>query len=99
MPRDVNAKIDEVGETLLRAADLLETEGWCQKSGRKDGKRCAAVAIEDAAPSYEVEDSAWLRVYRALGGTSIVCWNDAPGRTQEDVTAFLRSVAYLPGGI
>lgn len=86
--------MNAVADTLNRAADLIERDGWCQGLGRDaDGSRCAAVALHDA----QADRLVWRGAYRALkarvGTRLVVDWNDTPGRTQAEVVAALRAAA------
>jgi len=84
-------------EILLKAADLIERDGWCQGADLKqvDGKpaRCAERAIEEFLTSRRK----FWEVMRALRNhvtvNTVWEWNDAPGRTKEEVIAGLRGAA------
>jgi hypothetical protein len=100
-----------VKEALQRAADHIETVGWTQRQAfdRSDDRpldacpACALGALDLAcfAPNYR-EGS--LEAYRegvqllrdATGAIAIPEWNDAPGRTKEEVVAAFRKAASLP---
>ena len=95
-------------DVLHRAADLLESGewGWCQGFVRNGDNLCALGAIAVAAGdvltprlerfSLKHSDLSWsareLFVVHNEGGA---CWNDAPGRTREEVIAALRKAAEL----
>lgn len=90
---------------LLKAADLLESNGWCQYTYRDyRGQRCLMGALHDASWSEQLDDGFGGRLPSvshslAVGhlmcrlGGSISHWNDHPGRTQEEVVAVLREAA------
>ena len=93
-------ELDEASKVLLRAADLVEDGRltWVQGSENCRGSNvCAAIAIQRAADgTWGVAPEARARFAAAVGGGStydIWHWNDAPGRTQAEVVAKLRSVA------
>lgn len=73
----------------LAAARLIERRGWCQGAfERLDGRVCAAGAINRAATSV-----AWLDFdyYQTVG--SLIPFNDAPGRTKDEVLSALLGLA------
>jgi hypothetical protein len=92
---DRKPAVDECGQMLLRAADYIEEHGWCQSRVMdKEGRVCLLGAILyvggtglDFMP----------RVEKAAGigqGGLIACWNNAPGRTKQEVVDVLRRAAY-----
>lgn len=87
-------------EVLLRAAEIVE-ERWQQgSSGEPGGPRCAIGAIEEAIwgddypgpERFSLALEVKVRVRHMFIG-SIALWNDAPGRTKEQVAAKLREAA------
>ena len=95
---DKRWELDEVGKVLDAAADYIEGYGWCQyklEDGR--GRACLMGALlrvwsdETIEHRYAVLD----RLAGLLGRSvnSIALWNDAPGRTKEEVIAALRGAA------
>ena len=95
-------------DVLHRAADLLEEFGWCQGaltnlgigiSPREAGvdRFCLSGAIGRAVYDLlgfsEGSAIAWARILHDLGGIEAVSWNDAPGRTKEEVVTKLREAA------
>lgn len=95
--------VDEDGEVLLRAADILEQRGWCQyEQESPDGRLCLYGAIftarhGSAMPEQErSNDDGWNRDAHTLGFPSAgaaVSWNNAEDRTAAEVIARLRSAA------
>jgi hypothetical protein len=84
-----------VRDVLHRAADLLEEFGWCQgRAGSKaDGAMCAGGAVIEAVADFRNGPNfwtTWSRFCEKYRGTS---WNDAPGRTKEEVVTALREAA------
>ena len=92
------AAVDEVGQVLLRAADILRESGWCRyRTRREDGARCAIGAIgEAAAGSGRKYIYAYDRMADALGirDIGIGFWNDRPERTKEQVIEAFERAAY-----
>ena len=76
-------------EILLRAAEVLERDGWTQGASTCGRKRCAMTAIGDADGRIEERE----RLRAVIGSNSIVDWNDAPGRTASEVIAAMREAA------
>lgn len=89
----------------MKAYELVQ-KGWCQKVHAKDSNgaviynlsdmavlRCAYAALEYV---YRAHSSKFtlitqnLRDY--LNVSSIICWNDDPERTQEEVVEALKAV-------
>lgn len=87
-----------VSETLERAAEILEHDGWCQ--GRyvsEDGSRCLMGALwraaYDGGGAYTLPEEESLRKFLGVGYRRLSQWNDAPGRTAKEVVAALRACA------
>lgn len=84
--------------TFAAAADALEEYGWIQgQDGNPVIGFCAGGAVSRVL-GYDfdkaVEACGLLgEELRARGHTSLVIWNDTPGRTREEVVAFLREQA------
>lgn len=83
----------DVADLLDDAADLIERRGWCQ--GRyqdTDGRLCSvgalAAANGDTLASYF---PAVLVLSRRVG--DVVGWNDALGRTEQEVLDTFRAAA------
>lgn len=87
-------------QIFLNAASLIEKRGWCQgRAMDGKGRVCLMQAIGRAAGELGVDtfrtSGVWPfveEVHSRLrrGGTA---WNDAPGRTKEEVIAALKSWA------
>ncbi len=82
-------------EVARRAADLLERDGWCQgRFSTFARRRCLSGALMAAdrwgSPAVQQVQK------QVLVHTGTWCpsqWNDAPGRTADEVIALLRQVA------
>ena len=91
--------MSDVSQVLNRAADLIETEGWCQgkltNPKRKHTQYCVMGAIGQACDDLELKSRLPSRraIKDYLAIESLVCWNDAPDRTQAEVVAALRAAA------
>jgi len=87
-------KIDEVGKILLEAADYIEQHGWCQKVYQNGlGNACIMGALLRVARTTSGDGKIMSRLRKYLGVTSLENWNDASGRTKEQVVAALRGAA------
>ena|SRR6266487_1341133 len=90
-------------QALQRAKALLLTGGWQQgASGPAGGPHCIGAAVVDAIGLYEkvdgkfspttaqlqTRDAAFSRLNEVTWG-SFISWNDAPGRTKEEVLSAL----------
>lgn len=82
-------------QILNDAAQYLETHGWCQGAMQYRNKVCLYGAINAANKCGYVEAEIEVNhMLRAVTGTfSIVGWNDAPGRTKQQVIKVLRAAA------
>jgi hypothetical protein len=87
MPFDATP-LTKGGLRLMAAADLIEQVGWCRKAGRSREGICAGIAIAQAG-AIDL-----LPHVEAQTGWGIAAWNDAPGRTKEQVIDLLRSAAW-----
>lgn len=97
-----------VDETLDKAADLIERDGWCQGVLRTaTGEHCALGAIVETIAGGGITDralaqSVWTNpdvidarnaLYETIGNKTIANWNDEPKRTKTEVVAALRDTA------
>lgn len=90
---------DRTTQVLLEAADLIEQRGWCQNSAQgPGGSICAAQALALAA-AYDFAFAAQVgrKLLHTVGFRTVPKWNDAPGRTQDEVVAALRQAAFMAG--
>ena len=53
---------------------------------------CVSGAVDKLYPVFR-EHEAWMEMRRLMPGGSVVCFNDAPNRTVEEVIAQLRKIA------
>ena len=81
----------KTSEVLDGAINLLKTCGWIQGGlGSFSQGYCAFGAIERSATSIITLTLAVLAAETAIGGrTPLASWNDAPGRTKEQVVEAL----------
>ena len=89
--------VDELGQIMLKAADLLEKDGWCQHHlSNNEGAHCVRGALMEFGSAYVV-----LQAEQRLKAIGIPCddwygivsWNNAPERTAEEVINALRAAA------
>lgn len=87
-----------VPEVLDRAAHIIEQRGWIQG----DSEDCNGVCLTHALLLATDASSLRYNIVRAplntaLGlphlGSSLMLWNDAPGRTKDEVIKALRDTA------
>ena len=87
-------ELDEASKVLLRAADLIEDRGWCQRALEDDmGRYCAIGAILQVPGTTDERSVAATRLMKSICERDVAVWNNAPGRTKEEVVAKLRAVA------
>ena len=86
---------------LLRAAELLEANGWQQgRFGEAGGPQCVIGALNSAIHRAAAN---WLEVNSRVGVAILelqghieappIVWNDARGRTAQEVIGALRATA------
>lgn len=80
---------------LLDAADRLEEHGWCQGVAvDRTGRMCVVGAVSyHADKAGKIWPAAVDRIQRQIDALDIAAWNDAPGRTQDEVVSMLREAA------
>lgn len=97
-------ELDGPAKLLLKAAAVIERDGWCQNDIQTfDGRVCLAGAVKRAAgvPLHnfvwdEESEEAMDRMNRQAlqeGFVDAPRWNDMIGRTKEEVVAKLCAVA------
>ena len=96
---------EDIAEVLDQAHDILLADGWCQhKLHQETGEHCSVGAISEttrwryaikiAAESALAEHLGLPRSTRwHLACERIIPWNDAPGRTIDDVLDAFRGAA------
>lgn len=89
------ARLTPAKQALLDAAQYIRDHGWCQ--GRfYDGDRvCLLGALIVSTQGRQEYAAAAAALYQANGPVSSDAhdWNDAPGRTKEEVIAALEQAA------
>jgi hypothetical protein len=85
-------------QILLDAADLIEEKGWIQGTFYKRGEGyCIFGALTKVASKHDNSQShlraAQHQLQRHKSRRSIMRWNDADGRSKEEVLTALRTVA------
>jgi hypothetical protein len=87
-------------EVLLKAADILERDGWCKYSLHDGkGRHCVAGAIllavagSPGGDALRNEARQLLRQHLSFW-PNIESWNDLPWRTRNQVLAKLRATAH-----
>lgn len=86
-------KLDESGKLLLKVADVIERDGWCQGSYTTGKLSCIVGAIVKVEPDNTALRQLTYSILNANIGGCVIRWNDTPGRTQAEVVAKLRAVA------
>jgi hypothetical protein len=86
-------EFDEAAKQLLRAAELIERFGWCQYRGREGERFCLYEALQRVTYNGVHFYVARQRFLVSMGISSLITWNDTPGRRKEEVLSALRAVA------
>jgi hypothetical protein len=84
-------------QVIARARELIEERGWAQKKGKNAaGCMCIAYAVSEAAgytysdriASANLYENSMTIIANKIGLRAwydVITWNDAPGRTREDI--------------
>lgn len=80
-----------VKQLLIATKSLIETRGWCQGMYSDANQRiCLTEGLYRAGKQLNFEDYDELqKVVGSFVGLSFTGWNDAPGRTKEEVLEML----------
>jgi hypothetical protein len=103
---DQSKVLDEVGTALLKISDYIDKHGWCQHAMRDlKGQVCISEAIAQIYMKKMMSEATLLNACQTLeehitgerngpwiSGT--VDWNDAGGRTKQEVIGLLHKLAY-----
>lgn len=98
-------EVDEAGLLLTLAAGLIQESGWIQNEYEFYGAYCAFGAMEALVgghqDGYRLLGEAACRLAGKVGGRpsdadeeAITRWNDAAGRTKEEVMEAMREAAF-----
>jgi hypothetical protein len=78
---------------LLDAIKLIEKHGWVQgKRGHANIGYCAVGAVVNSTMDYWASGKAITAMEKQVP-YGVASWNDAPGRTKEEVIAMMRKAA------
>jgi hypothetical protein len=92
----IEVKFDEASLHLLRAADYIQQHGWCQgKSFGPNETVCILGALDHTKGSRRHFRDAVDKLRSFIGGGAVNKWNDACGRTKDEVLHIMRKAAYL----
>lgn len=86
-------------QALLDAAAYISEHGWCQNTLRSGDKVCLlgalweTLGILDVSKHHLVASQAEQRLSSFFGWLNVTDWNDAPGRTVDEVIAALEMAA------
>lgn len=87
-------------KVFLRAAEILDERGWCQRAFNRDDKLCAYGALGAAIEGNVLKNTNtnWFnnlinRLKRKNKIEDLITWNDTKGRTKEQVQAAFRKAA------
>jgi hypothetical protein len=83
-------------EILLKAAEHLERHGWRQGDYGTLNEPCCAHGAMFAVTDFHADESARIeakRMFSRFINAPSIDWNDAPGRTANEVIAALRGAA------
>lgn len=85
-----------VRDDLLSAARTLRRSGWCQRKyfDPQTGGRCAVGAIEASARFRSCLACVRLSEHLGIDVNQLSSWNDAPGRTADEVIAAMEAAAH-----
>ncbi len=91
-----------VKEAALACVERLKTVGWlsCGRESDADGPRCAILTVVKSTGGFANNFTARNAMYDRLKAklhvydiVDIFRWNDAPGRTAEEVIAVFEQIA------
>ena len=90
----VTKRIEPWRQLLLDAADLIERTNWWNGISLARPTYCVLTAIGTVGKNTVAYKAAThFSNYVGMGNQSIPQWNDAPGRTKEEVLAAMRGAA------
>src|SRR5258706_10944450 len=92
----VEVELDAASLHLLRAIDYIQQHGWCQgEAYGPNGTVCALGALDKTKERLDHYFDAISRLLPFIGGKTVYRWNDACGRTKDEVIKVMREAAYL----
>lgn len=93
---DVMTETSTLQGQLLAVADVLQARGRCQnRLVAEDGRVRLLMAICEVVKDTEVPRVRTMikALQHEIGKVNITTWNDAPGRTDDEVLAMIRRAA------
>src|SRR5258705_6221041 len=93
----VEVELDEISLHLLRAVDYIQHFGWCQGTAFGPNDTVCTLGALERTKTYKgfISNDLFDRLRPLTGDRSIHNWNDAKGRTKEEVIKVMREAAYL----
>ena len=85
---DRRKDLSQIGRDLIAAADYIRDHGWCQHMLWDYGGRVCIYGALIKVSEYPE------RNLGLIGGGKVILWNNAPGRTKEEVINLLEDTAW-----
>jgi hypothetical protein len=93
-----STELDGPGKILIDAANYFSDHGWCQGTTTdKEGNKCILGALCYVVEKNRYNFDDYFIASRRLKNytkSTVYSWNDAKGRTKEQVVELLNKVAY-----
>lgn len=94
--KQLEVELSPGGKALLEAADYIEARGWKQAFGDWGGPVCPITALDNLGYLGHTPAGMGARkLFFKCHGDHLLNWNDAVGRTKEQVVAGLRAAAHF----
>lgn len=95
----VKPELTEEQKALFRAAEYIRHNGWCQGIVQAGDRVClvgslyVGLGLKVSGCNILKIEPLFQKVAKAHGKYDLAEWNDAPGRTKEEVIALLEKAA------
>lgn len=88
----VRGLFEMANEMILKAADIIERDGWCRRRLHQDGAHCVIGALNEVNGDSAVKIAAYYRLTEGVK-LPVAVWNDHYAESKDHVLRTMRRIA------